>query len=182
MVWFWIYSLLNARGARIGINWQAPGIYIPMMVYPYVFGMLLLVILPFTFNVKTRNFYPLLLLYLITSIFMFAVYYIFPVKIIRRDYGGPLFADYLMRLIIGLDDPGNCFPSNHCAVATLGYIGMRISKAQGWIKTVTLFLTLLVCLSTVLVGQHYWIDIPSGIALAVTTYLIFKRFLNISEV
>lgn len=165
-----------------GIHWKSPDIYIPIMVYPYVFGMLLLVILPFVYNFATKRFYRLLLLYAITSLVMFGVYYFYPVYMVRRDYEGTLIADGLMRWIVGMDDPANCFPSNHCAISTLGYIGVQISDAPRWLKGATLILALLVCLSTVLVGQHYWIDIPAGIGLSVFVYFILSRFHKIKVV
>ncbi|MCF7912825.1 MAG: phosphatase PAP2 family protein [Candidatus Cloacimonetes bacterium] len=175
MIWFGIYAWLNARGVLTGIHWKSPDIYIPIMVYPYVFGMLVLVILPFAYNFSSKIFYRLLLLYAIVSLVMFIIYYFYPVYMLRRDYAGELFADALMRRIVGLDDPANCFPSNHCALATLGYIGVQISAAPRLLKIATLLLTLLVCLSTVLVGQHYWIDIPTGIGLSAVIYFIYSR-------
>ena len=181
LVWFWIYAWLNARGVQTGIHWKSPDIYIPVMVYPYVFGMLILVILPFACNFKSKKFYPLLLLYISVSIMMFAIYYFYPVYMLRREYTGTLFADVMMRGIVGMDDAANCFPSNHCALATLGYIGTQISNAPRWLKGGTLLLTLLVCLSTVLVGQHYWIDIPTGIGLSVLIYFISKNFLKLER-
>lgn len=175
IIWFVIYSFLNSRGSQIGIHWKSPDIYVPIMVYPYVFGMALLVILPFAFHLTDDGFYNLLFLYLITSITMFVIYYIYPVFMIRREYAGPLIADALMRWIVGMDDPANCFPSNHCAISTLGYIGIHFSKAAGWLKILTFGLALSVCLSTVLVGQHYWIDIPTGIGLSlVLSFFLIK--------
>jgi membrane-associated phospholipid phosphatase len=180
MVWFWIYAWLNARGVQTGIHWKSPDIYIPVMVYPYVFGMLILVILPFACNYKSKKFYPLIWLYISVSIVMFAIYYFYPVYMLRREYSGTLFADVLMRWIVGMDDAANCFPSNHCALATLGYIGILLSNAPRWLKVGTLVLTLLVCLSTVLVGQHYWIDIPTGIGLSVLIYFKSKKLFNLT--
>lgn len=110
---------------------------------------------------------------------MFTIYYFYPVYMLRRDYEGPLLNDALMRWIVGMDDPANCFPSNHCSVATLGYIGVQISQAPKWLKIETLILTLLVCLSTVLVGQHYWIDIPAGIGLSALIYFIYTKIFKI---
>lgn len=182
IVWFWIYSLLNSRGAQIGIHWDAPNIYIPLMVYPYVFGMLILVVFPFALHLGTDRFFKILGYYCITSLIMFAIYYFYPVYLLRREYTGPLIADALMRWIVGMDDPANCFPSNHCAVATMGFITVYIAKIPAWLKQTTGILTVVVCLSTVLVGQHYWIDIPTGIALAVIVYFIIFKFSKIKVV
>ncbi len=182
IIWFSIYTWLNARGTITGVHWNSPGIYLPSAVYPYVFGMLLLIVLPFIFNLASNRFYGLLLIYTATSIIIFAIYYYYPVYMLRREYTGTLFADILMRWIVGMDDPANCFPSNHCALATLGYIGVQISTVPRWIKYSVLVLTIIVCLSTVLVGQHYWIDIPAGILVSVATYLLFVKILKLKVV
>lgn len=175
LVWFAIYQPLNARGAQVGVHWISPNIYIPAMVYPYVFGMAILAWIPWFWNWKTDRFYKLLLLYTYTSVLMFSIYYFYPVYMLRRSYEGLLLADALMRWIVGMDDPANCFPSNHCAVSTLGFIGIAISTAPKWVKWLTGALAGIVCLSTVLVGQHYWIDIPAGIILSVLTYFIVYK-------
>ncbi len=166
----------------MGVHWTSPEIYLPLAVYPYVFGMLLLIILPFVFNLASNRFYRLLLIYTATSIIIFAIYYFYPVYMLRQEYQGPLLADKLMRRIVGMDDPANCFPSNHCALATLGYIGVEISSASRRVKYSTLILTILVCLSTVLVGQHYWIDIPTGIAVSILTYFLVEKILKLKAV
>lgn len=179
LIWFSFYAWLNARGAKMGIHWVAPDIYIPLMVYPYVFGMLILVFLPFIYNFSTSPFYRLIGLYTVTSIIMFAVYFFYPVYILRREYGGSLVSDFLMRMIVGMDDPANTFPSNHCSVATLGYIGVQISRAPNWMKLSSLILAILVSLSTVLVGQHYWVDVPAGIGLSAGVFFLYSRFIKI---
>jgi membrane-associated phospholipid phosphatase len=177
-----IYTWLNNRGTLLGIHWTSPGIYLPIAVYPYVFGMIILIIFPFIFNLTSPRFYGLLLIYTAVSIIIFTIYLIYPVYMLRQEYTGTLFADKLMRCIVGLDDPANCFPSNHCALATLGYIGVRISNIALWVKHSTLVLTILVCLSTVLVGQHYWIDIPAGILLSILTYFLFTKIIKLKVV
>ncbi|MBN1296609.1 phosphatase PAP2 family protein [bacterium] len=175
LIWFTTYSWLNARGTRTGVYWQSPGIYVSWFVYPYVFGMAALIILPWFFNWIKPRFFSLMILYIITSLILFLVYYFYPVMMTRRSYDGPGVPDTLMRWIIGLDDPANCFPSNHCALATLGCIGVYIRTRSPVWRWMAGTLTGIVCLSTVLVGQHYWIDIPSGILTSLLTYRLMAE-------
>ena len=179
IIWFYFYSLINSHGAEMGTYWNAPGIYFPVMVYPYVFGMALLVIIPFALYIVDDQFYRFLLIYFIMTVIMFTIYYIFPVVMLRREYSGTLLADKLMRWIVGMDDPANCFPSNHCAIATLGCIAILFKNVSKTFKIITIIVTVLVCLSTVLVGQHYWIDVPAGVILAaIVGFFGFKTIEN----
>jgi membrane-associated phospholipid phosphatase len=177
-IWFTIYSLLNARGARVGIHWQAPDIYLSFMVYPYVFGMAFLLIIPWFFHWKISDYFYLLKLYTITSSIIFLVYYFYPIYMVRHSYDGLSGADGLMRWIVGMDDPANCFPSNHCALATIGFLGVYRSHSTLIFKLIILILTAIVCLSTVLVGQHYWLDIPTGIAVPLIVYFVMNKYLK----
>ncbi len=143
-----------------------------------VFGMALLVIIPFALYIPDKSFFRFLLIYGVATIVMFTIYYIYPVVMMRRVYDGNLFVDMLMRWIVGMDDPANCFPSNHCAIATLGCVAILFRNLSKSINIATIALTAFVCLSTVLVGQHYWIDIPAGIGLALLVGISGFKIIN----
>lgn len=171
VVWYRIYAWLNARGAVIGVSWKAPGLYIPLAVYPYFFGGFLMPLLPFYWNWLGDRFFRLLTCYVLASAVSFMIYWKFPVYIDRMTYDGSYFADILMRTITSHDDPANCFPSGHSMFATLGFLGVCKGRAGHIVTWLTGTLAAIVCLTTVLVGQHYWIDIPAGIVTALSAFV-----------
>ena len=62
----------------------------------------------------------------------------------------------------------NLFPSFHCMLSTYCYLAVRgkeeVSKG---VRIYSLVQAILVCLSTVFTKQHYIIDVPAGVLLAV---------------
>jgi len=166
LAWNLAYAELNSRGVQLGVFWESPGIYKPWAVYPYVFGPIILLILPLVRNWRARRLYPMLAAYSVAIALSFAVYYFYPVVMVRIDYQGLGLADRLMRLVVSADDPANCFPSSHCMFAILGAWYVRAGGAGWSTSAACAVLAALVCLSTVLVGQHFWLDIPGGAAAA----------------
>jgi len=174
IIWYRIYAWLNARGALIGTSWNPPDIYVPLAVYPYTFGGLLLPFLPFFWNWRGDRFAKLLTIYVIANTIAFTIYWLYPVYMNRITYDSPAFADSLMRLITSVDNPANCFPSGHCLFATLGFLGVWKGGAGRITTWATGVLAVVVCVTTVLVGQHYWMDIPAGIATGVFAFMIIS--------
>lgn len=89
--------------------------------------------------------------------------------------GDDIFAD-LMRLLYRLDPPANLFPSIHCLVSWLGYIGIRGQKKLPlWYRGFSLIFALAICASTQFTKQHYLIDAVTGIALAEIVFYLTKH-------
>lgn len=83
-----------------------------------------------------------------------------------------LFVD-MVRSLYKTDTPTNIFPSIH-VYNTLGvYIAVRTSKHlqnRRWIQGGTLFLSVLIILSTVLLKQHSILDVVGAFVIAAPTY------------
>jgi membrane-associated phospholipid phosphatase len=169
--WYSIYTRLNALGLARGVTWEAPGLFVPAAVYPYVFGSLALVVWPLFYNWRAEKFRKLAAAYALAMALSLLIYWLYPVVMERMGYDGPGLARRLMRLVAAADAPANCFPSSHCLFAGLGFIFCWAGGAGRWTILGSLALAVMVCLSTVLVGQHYWADVAGGIALAVVSYL-----------
>ncbi|MCQ2584627.1 MAG: phosphatase PAP2 family protein [Treponema sp.] len=99
--------------------------------------------------------------------FLFFVF--LPTTIIRpevRDSFVP-FIDFLVKLTYAADSPDNLFPSLHCYMSWMCWIAVRsnpeISKKYKWASFI---MAVLVCMSTVHVKQHVFVDVPAGIILA----------------
>lgn len=71
----------------------------------------------------------------------------------------------------------NLLPSFHCLNSTLCYLGVAGRRELPlWFRVYSFITTLLIYASTVFVKQHFFLDIPTGIALAAIAYFICKKF------
>ena len=88
----------------------------------------------------------------------------YPTAMERPEVVGSYIFSSITCLIYRLDAPNNLFPSIHCLESWLCFRGLnRIPEIPRWKKLGALIFALLVCASTVLVRQHFLLDIPSGI-------------------
>lgn len=82
----------------------------------------------------------------------------------------------LMRFLYWVDDPANLFPSIHCLVSWLCFIGIRRDEKRSVeCKLLVLAGAVAVCVSTLTTKQHVFWDVVSGIALAELTYWVAGR-------
>ena len=101
------------------------------------------------------------------------IWVFYPVSVPRAPLLGDDYYSYLLTIIQTLDPPTNCFPSMHVAVATLGALVVRrVDKIVGSILLATV---LPIWYSTVAVQQHWVVDGAAGLLLAVCTYLLVYR-------
>ncbi len=71
----------------------------------------------------------------------------------------------------------NLLPSFHCINSTLCYLGVAGRKEiPVWFRVYSFVTTLLIYASTVYVKQHYFMDIITGVALALAVYYFCKKF------
>ena len=93
--------------------------------------------------------------------------------------GDSIFGD-LLRFVYGLDGGTiayNLFPSFHCMLSTLSYLGvMRRKEIPLWFRIYSLVTALLIYCSVVFTKQHYVVDIFGGIAIALVFYFLSTRF------
>lgn len=104
-----------------------------------------------------------------------------PVTIVRPEISGNAPWDYLTRLIYSIDSPDCLFPSIHCLDSYICFRGAMLSeKLPRWFTWVTGIFSILVFASTVLVKQHFLVDILAGIfagelGLQVLRLWLFKK-------
>ena len=103
-----------------------------------------------------------------------AVFYIgFPTTNVRPVVAGEGFSFWLLHFLYGIDQPTNLFPSIHCLVSWLCFVGIRKSdKVPLWYKVFSCVFALLVVASTQFTKQHYIADAVAGIALAEILFFI----------
>ena len=71
----------------------------------------------------------------------------------------------------------NLLPSFHCINSTLCYLGVAGRKEiPVWVRVYSFVTAILIFASTVYVKQHYFLDIVTGVALAVAAYVVCKKF------
>ena len=102
-----------------------------------------------------------------------AFFLLLPTTNIRPEITGFTVWDELMRLLYRVDAADNLFPSIHCLVSWLCWIGVRRRKDIHPIyRHASLIIALLICISTLTTRQHVIVDVISGVALAEFSYMI----------
>jgi membrane-associated phospholipid phosphatase len=183
--WFFAYDLVNryvsdpVRTVHLTTPYQlCPAIIQPYSSVIYIFGGVLLPILPFFYHASWSGIRFILCCYTLTSLIAFVCYCIWPLSMVRPNYSGEDFGERLMLWVFSMDLPGNCFPSSHVFFATFGAVFVSRSKAQRAVRVVTWILAVAVCISTVTSGQHYFIDIPGGVVTAFVGYIITRKIIS----
>lgn len=96
-----------------------------------------------------------------------AVFLLWPTTIVRVAHDSFLF-DFIARV----DTPANCFPSQHVALALVAAWGLwrdgfpRAGLVLAWAAAISV--------STVLVRQHYAVDVAGGVALAAASWRLAR--------
>ena len=91
----------------------------------------------------------------------------------------PTFFDRLRIFWYSLDGSEtayNLLPSFHCINSTLCYLGVAGRKEIPlWVRIYSFVTAILIYASTVYVKQHYFLDVVTGIALALVVYYVCKK-------
>lgn len=96
-----------------------------------------------------------------------AFFLLFPTTNTRPAVESTGFWNLVMRLIYEVDAPDNLFPSIHCLVSWLCYIGIRDCRnISGRYRRFSCVMAVLVCISTLTTKQHVIVDAVGGIFLA----------------
>lgn len=102
------------------------------------------------------------------------IFCIFPTFIVRPDLSEIQgLGKSVVAYVYNSDTPVNLFPSMHCQISWYCYLGIRKQKeiAKSY-QYFSLIMAILVCISTVVIRQHYVVDIFAGIAIAELSYFI----------
>lgn len=108
-----------------------------------------------------------------SRIVCFVIFLAFPTTNTRPPIIGAGIWDQMLAYIYRIDEPVNLFPSIHCLVSWLCFIGIRRRKEIPlWYRGFSAVFAVLVFLSTQFTKQHVWIDIIGGVALAEISWWI----------
>lgn len=109
----------------------------------------------------------------IAKIIAFIFFLSFPCTLVRPEIEGGGVWNSVMRFLYWVDPPSNLFPSLHCFMSWLCWIGVRSRKdVPAWYRWFSLAIALAICVSTLTTRQHVFLDTVSGVALAEICYAV----------
>jgi len=112
------------------------------------------------------------LAYAVAQAVAFAIFPLWPVVMdLRPEVEVVSFPTWGMALCYHLDPPSACFPSIHVTLAVLA--ALCAWKADRRVGAVATVVGLLIAVSTMLVKQHYLVDVLGGFALAIAAFAAF---------
>ena len=95
---------------------------------------------------------------------------------LRIPITGDSFSEIMLRFLYQIDQPTNLFPSIHCLVSWMCFVGIRRQKdIPIWYRAFSCVFAILVCVSTQVTKQHYIVDVFGGIVLAEIVYFISSK-------
>lgn len=99
-----------------------------------------------------------------------------PTTNVRPEVTGNGFADNIVKFIYFVDPATNLFPSIHCLVSWMCYIGIRGRKIIPlWYRAFSCIFSIMVFLSTQFTKQHYIVDVIAGVIIAEVCLYIGKH-------
>ena len=159
------FSLVNARSVELAIDSYIP--FIPFFSLPYVLFYVYLPSVPLYISFKSNaDFKKYKIVWILTLAICSLIHVLYPTYIIRAQIHGTDIFSRFVAFIYSVDGITNCMPSVHCATAWLAFIGIRHrNEIKPLIKFMLCLLSLCICFSTVLIKQHWVIDILSAVAI-----------------
>ena len=109
----------------------------------------------------------------IAKIVCFVIFLVFHTTAARPWIDTSGFWGYFMGLLYQVDSADNLFPSLHCLVSWLCWIGVRKRKdIPAVYRWASLVMALAVCVTTLTTKQHVIVDVFGGVALAELSYFL----------
>lgn len=131
-------------------------------------------------KVDKQYFYRFITNILTGYIICATIFIILPTTITRPSLDsihgfGKIFVEY----VYNTDTPVNLFPSMHCLISWYCYLGIKGQAAlPKWYRIFSFIFAVMVCISTLVIKQHYIADVISGVLIAEFTYRIVMRKLT----
>lgn len=101
------------------------------------------------------------------------IFILLPTTNVRPEVVGETGGDVLMRLLYRVDAADNLFPSIHCLISWLCWLGVKGKRdIPALYRHFSLAAAVAVCISTLTTRQHVIVDVVSGVLLAEVCYWI----------
>lgn len=181
---FFISKLLEAPPHLIGgaIDKMIP--FNIWFIIPYISWYILIFLIPYFLYLKDKDLlkryiYSYILCTLIASI----IFIIYPTTVLRPEVEATNILTFAAKTVFWFDTPIlNCFPSLHCAMSLLFITFIiEVKDVNRVIKTIIIFISILIMASTLFVKQHVFIDLVSGDLIALVVYYLIKIIYNKSD-
>ncbi|KLR60326.1 PAP2 superfamily protein [Actinobacteria bacterium IMCC26207] len=147
--------------------------FVPALAVPYLSFLLLIpIVIPLlSLRVSFKRFLTVSIALIVSQLVLDLSYLLFQSEVIRNVEAGDGLGGSLVNLVWGNDQPFNCFPSGHCTWTMIGICAlMRLRKVMprtAW--TMSAWLSL-VFPATVMLRQHYLIDVFAGVFVGFAIY------------
>jgi membrane-associated phospholipid phosphatase len=181
-LWYCAYDAVNALGCDPvrTIHLTRPSSVFPWIIQPwtavvYVAGAAVFPFVPFLYYRSWRGIAFVLSSITVISLISFMTYWAWPVSMARPEFAGGTVGERLMRWVHAVDKPANCFPSLHVVFAVLGALLISRAGAGRWSRWFWWSFAAAVSVSAVTTGQHYFIDVPGGVVVALAGYSAGNR-------
>jgi hypothetical protein len=113
---------------------------------------------------------------MIARLICLACFLVIPAEIVRPELTGGGLWNWITGLIYAADSPHNLFPSIHCLASWLCFrAALEMKDAPRWYAPAQLVFSIGVFASTVLVKQHFVVDIFGGIAAVEIAWFLSRR-------
>jgi len=104
-------------------------------------------------------------------------YFFFPSFYPRTELVINGISDFVLQITRDMDGANNTFPSGHVCFAWIMFWGVfysNVAKQLRGVRSLYLLWAIGVSLSTLVLKQHYVVDVVSGVSLATTCFFISK--------
>lgn len=157
---------------------------LPIFFIGYNLGFIFWFFAPF-FILKTskENIKDFITKFVVTLMICNLILYFFPAKLDRVQEGlfdlkNNTFGWKLLRICYNIDGglvEYNLFPSTHCANCVIYYLALKNDNIPIRIQRIALFSTIIVCLSTLFIKQHYFIDSVAGVLIPIIVNFVINK-------
>jgi len=130
---------------------------------------------------KPGVFFTSFLACIVATLILGIFYVIFPSHYPRPIIIGNSISEQILQLTYLIDGPNCTFPSGHVTYAFILYYTIKdtdLSTNFKFIQFLYLIWAILLSISTLMIKQHYIIDVFSGVLVATICYYVSKIFIN----
>lgn len=189
-----IYLLSNEIAKLVGGTPLLPKIayiddvipLIPLFILPYLWSYFYWGMTPMVVSKCDRDhFWDYIASYMFACLFGALILIFVPTYMDRQAEGlmdipkSGLFYS-LMHFVYSMDGEEiayNLCPSFHCINSTISYLGVcRRKEIPRWYRSYSLIITVIIYFSTLFVKQHYFMDVISGITIALISFFVCKKW------
>ena len=176
----WFEDISKAYSPSIALDHKIPFVPLFMIIYVLAFFQWINALLVIMHSKKETG-YKYCSAIMIGSLIGFVIFLVYPTTIVGRPTLEPdSLLNIFVNFIFSYDTPTNAFPSFHCFCSTISVFAIKEAINN---KKYTIFncvFSILVFASTLFTKQHFIIDVPAGIILAIFSIYITK-YINFNK-